>query len=161
MAPHMARVDDNDERLFMYSGDDGLPDVRQPRRGARNTLSWIHSISHHGRDAVQLQLRLVQVSVEDRGRVWTDNQRDAARLRSAAACRRGVVVVVRRRLCLGRELFPLRRHQGVAVSPVVPGLRWSRTHTVRLLVGDERHRDSRRQSGGVQSERTVSHLLRR
>jgi len=138
------------------SGDDGVSDVRQRRRGARDALGRLHRVRHHRRDAVQLQLRLLEVSVEDRGRVRSDHQRDAVRLRAGAA---RVVVVVERRLRVGRELLPVRRHQGGAVAPLVPGLRRPRSQAVRLLVGDERHRDPRRQPGGVQSEGTVPHLL--
>jgi len=98
------------------------------------------------------------MSVEDRGGVGADHQRDAAGLRPGAARRRRLVVG-RRRLRVGRELFPVRRHPGVSVASITSGLRWPWTIAVRLLVGDERDRNSRRQSGGVQSEGTVPHLL--
>ena len=80
--------------------------MRQRGRGARHSPGRLHRVRHHRRDTVQLQLRLVQVPVEDRGRVWSDHQRHPARLRPRAAR------VVRRRLRVRRELFPIRRHQG-------------------------------------------------
>ena len=138
-----------------------MSDVPQTGRRPRDAVGWIHRLRHHVRDAVEHQLRLVQVSVENRGGVWPDDQPDAVRLCAATARRWGVVFQRRRGLRVRGELLPVRRDQGVAVAPVVSGLRRSRSHAVRLLVSHQRYRDSRRQSGSVQSEGTVPHLLRR